>query len=216
MRCRKICLFDRARWFESKVIKVFVKAVCVDPLIDHRCVCVHFIFSFHSVRSSKWTLAVRMLHHLCVYSLFSTVYRFVLRTCLGDAHDHRRDVESRRVNFILISIDDRSRCLSRKSAHQFECLPSLHVQLPNHRSDSRSDNEKRFSMFDYLFFNSSQSIPTIKSISQSRQTRKITVHHCLDSGNIVVIEFVERNLWNSLYMGTYSNSSRWDIERYSD
>jgi hypothetical protein len=59
-----------------------------------------------------------------------------------------------------------------------------------------------------------RSIDYNDEIDQSASSDKSSVCHCLDSENIVVIESVERNLWISLYMDTYSWASRRDIERY--
>jgi hypothetical protein len=70
MRCRKIFMLDASTWFESEVMEVFLYSrVCRSIDRSSMCVRVHFIFASHSVRSSKWTLAVRMLHHLCVFSV---------------------------------------------------------------------------------------------------------------------------------------------------
>ena len=60
----------------------------------------------------------------------------------------------------------------------------------------------------------SSSIHSIDVFAKSVKSNHFSVHHCLDSESALASGSTDRNIWNPLYMDTYSNSSRWDIERY--
>ena len=107
-----------------------------------------------------------------------------------------------RISFVVGSKDVFVKC--RYSGDEIQS------KLDNATHDSRFENVIRFMMFDYLDDNSSQSIPTMKSTDQSvwSNQKNQSVCYCLHSENIVLIGFIERNRWISLYMDRYADADR--------